>query len=190
MALLDSEIRAQGVPPHLARNDASLRPWFPATAVERMALHPWLGNVRGLRNVIEELVRHNRNRGRDDFRIPHRLAWMRVRTTQATGPRSRFRPQHVDPAELSKTYTRNAYNVTRTAKELGWSPNTVKKYLEKAGYVLAKDVPPETLVQALEAAKGDRTAAARALRISVKALEAALAAARASSDPSASPSAG
>jgi two-component system, NtrC family, nitrogen regulation response regulator GlnG len=60
---LRQELAAAGEPERLEAET----PWVPAELVARLALHPWPGNVRQLRNVVRQLV--IANRGRSEARL-------------------------------------------------------------------------------------------------------------------------
>jgi len=117
-------------------------PVLSSRAHAALLAHPWPGNVRELRNVLEQAVLLNSG---GSIELPQ-LAMSTQQPAYGGGAGSGFVPsqpmplggtdgtlQEVERRTLSMALERNGWNVTRAARELGISRDTLRYRMEKHG---------------------------------------------------------
>ena len=110
------------------------RPWIPAPLVSRLAIHPWPGNVRQVRNVVRQLV--VRSQGEDEVRLTPKverlLREIPARPGSSVLPDTvRYRkPGEIGRDELMDALRNNRWHVLRTAEQLGVSRTTLYSLME------------------------------------------------------------
>src|SRR5499427_4983933 len=148
--LLDRTCREYGKPARSFTHDA------------RAALlaHPWDGNIRDLRNVIERIVLLS-----DDELITARTIGMpdaagapSARPPLATSPSLVPAADDLDPARIYAALVASRWNVSRASASLGISRNKLRYWMEQ--YELRRGMPPPTPAQSPVHASTPETAAA------------------------------
>src|SRR5215468_2929705 len=148
--LLDRTCREYGKPARSFTHDA------------RAALlaHPWDGNIRDLRNVIERIVLLS-----DDELITARTIGMPdaagappARPPLATSPSSVPAADDLDPGRLYAALVASRWNVSRASASLGISRNRLRYWMEQ--YEFRRGMPPPTPAQSPVHASTRETAAA------------------------------
>jgi transcriptional regulator with PAS, ATPase and Fis domain len=87
----------------------------------------------------------------------------------------RRRMQAIDEEEFDRALQDNQFEAARAAKQLGVSRSAVNRRIDESPrHRLAKEVPRDELQRVLAENKGDSTAAAMQLRVSVTSLRARL----------------
>jgi len=139
---LREELAAVGEERRLTDPGPEAQPWPPAAWIARLAVAPWPGNVRQLRNVARSLAIDSRGIGEDAGEAPFPAAIEELLHAEkpypesrpqsgqtATGPaasptpaRSAFRsPQDVSEEELLAALAANRWQPRATAQQLGIS---------------------------------------------------------------------
>src|SRR5499425_1715482 len=132
---------------------------FTQDARAALLAHPWDGNIRDLRNVIERIVLLS-----DDELITARTIGMPdaagappARPPLATSP-SPVPADDLDPARLYAALVASRWNVSRASASLGISRNRLRYWMEQ--YELRRGMPPPTPAQSPVHASTPETAAA------------------------------
>ena len=141
-------------------------PLLTAPVVERLALAPWSGNVRELRNVVGQLTlaRRPAEGPLDDHPCLAKLA-------PAATPAAPKSSGPLDDQRILETLRAQQWRLAATARALGISRTTLyaridaNPLLRKAG-----DIPVEELKAAWEACGGDAEEVARRLEVSARAI--------------------
>lgn len=151
------------------------RPWLPAEIVTRLALYPWPGNVRQLRNAVRQLVIDSR--GRPVLEWSAQLDEILPRAASLPGvapaPVSKRprKPSEVTEDELIESLRAMRWNLKKTAQSLGISRTSLYSLVERSRRVrAAADVPPEEIRTAWDRHHGDLGAMVDELEISERAL--------------------
>lgn len=130
----------------------------------------WEGNVRQLNNTMRQIAIESGPALRLPTSVRHRL--------QSAAPTPVGTPWPTDGLEISDQLLRSAlsacdYEIAATARKLGVSRQSIYRRVQAADDLcLAADIPLRELLQALEEARGDLDATARALKVSATALRA------------------
>ncbi len=175
---LRQELLAMGEPERLEADP----PWVPAEVVARLALHPWPGNVRQLRNTVRQLV--IANRGRNEAVLDPALAEaLRVSTAAAPSPslpappspppgRSEARkPADVTEEELIAALKATRFRPHAAARKLGIPRPSIYHLMKKSPRLqTAADMGREDLEAALRRFGDDVAAMAAALEVSEQGL--------------------
>src|SRR5262249_44875818 len=148
--LLDRTCREYGKPARSFTHDA------------RAALlaHPWDGNIRDLRNVIERIVRL----GDDELipagtiGIPDAAGAPPARPPFAPSPSPVPAADDLDPARLYAALVASRWNVSRASASLGISRNRLRYWMEQ--YEFRRGMPPPTPAQSPVRTSMPETAAA------------------------------
>ena len=155
-------------------------PWLPAPLVARLALHPWPGNVRQLRNVVRQLV--IANRGRTEARLDPALEESLLEPATAPQPAAAPPPpvpvqaEPRKPADVTEEELIAALQATRfrphaAALRLGIPRPSIYHLMKKSPRLQAA---AHLTPQDLEAARGrfgtDIAAMAAALEVSEQGL--------------------
>lgn len=103
-----------------------------------MLLHPWPGNVRELRNVVEQavLLSASDEIGPTDLMLPVGSVESPNRMTTLSGSSSEEGDSLLDRMEkemLQQALSNSAGNVSKAARELGISRDTLRYRMEKHG---------------------------------------------------------
>ncbi|MEM1181764.1 MAG: sigma 54-interacting transcriptional regulator [Acidobacteriota bacterium] len=157
-------------------------PWIDCGLVQRLAAHPWPGNVRQLRNVAGQLVIGNRGRtpmssvpavsrlldAAEDPKVDD--------TTPATGPpqgsprtppQVARKPADIDDDEILETLRRRRFEVKAAAQSLGISRAALYLWIEQSARVkTAGQLDAEAIRRAHSELAGDLTAMAKRLEVS------------------------
>jgi two-component system, NtrC family, nitrogen regulation response regulator GlnG len=170
-------IDAEGL---LAAPAAGAESWLPRWVVVQALTARWEGNVRELKNAVRQLVVDNI----DEDQILHGGALERQ-----TGSRERRKerveappvpsspisvPRNLDEIgekELVLALENNGYRPLDAARALGISKTSVYAVMRRLGVPTSSDLDVPTIIEAVEAARGDLSEAARGLRISPRALK-------------------
>ncbi len=115
------------------------RPWLPAPLVARLARLAWPGNVRQLRNAVRQIAVRGADKAQAELPplLARRLelappaADSTAPAMPATTPRHRP-PEDVDAAELLAALSRNRFNLTRSAAELGLSRTSLYSLVDRS----------------------------------------------------------
>jgi len=133
---------------------------FTHDARAALLAHPWDGNIRDLRNVIERIVLLS-----DDELITARTIGMPdaagappARPPLATSPSSVPAADDLDPARLYAALVASRWNVSRASASLGISRNRLRYWMEQ--YEFRRGMPPPTAAQSPVHASMSETAAA------------------------------
>ena len=148
-----------------------------ARALCRLALFPWPGNVRQLRNVVRRMV--VASRGSVDLRFPEsveELLAAAAATTDTPGvgpPRVRYRDaDEVGREELRDTLRLSRWNLSRTARRLGISRGALYERLSRDPQLRkASDLGREELQACLESCGGDLETMVDRLQVSKRGLK-------------------
>jgi two-component system nitrogen regulation response regulator GlnG len=155
--------------------EGTKRPWLSATAVATLAMAPWPGNVRQLRNCATTLV--VANRGAPAAHLPHDLLASLAPTTAlpATGLSPERvgteRGQPITHEKLVDALARHDFQPARAAKALGISRTTIYHHIQRdptLGQVAR--ISESQLAKELKACDGDLHAVARRLKVSPRSL--------------------
>jgi two-component system nitrogen regulation response regulator GlnG len=169
---LRQELPAVGEPERLEADP----PWVPAEVVARLALHPWPGNVRQLRNTVRQLV--IANRGRNEAVLDPALAEA-LKESAAVAPSpppSPVRTEARKPADVTEEELIAALKATRfrphaAARKLGIPRPSIYHLMKKSPRLqTAADMGREDLEAALRLSGGDVAAMAAALEVSEQGL--------------------
>lgn len=147
-----------------------------ATLFDLLLAHPWRGNVRELVNVTRQVAIS----ADGDLQLPgdlvDRLSDATAVCAEGPGPgQEERRPERpldeISEAEFAAVWEAGRYEVTRVARKLGVSRQSVyRRVRESPDYRLAGDLSLRELRTALAEAQGDSRAAADNLRVSFTAL--------------------
>ena len=146
--------------------DPHAPPWLAAAIAAQLTRYDWPGNVRQLRNVVNQLVIGNR--GRETFELSPAL--------QNLMPSTPERPRGRGSAELSESeiiqgLTANRWEIKTTAANLGLSRAALYRRIKHCnGIAKAADLDRETLEAAYQACDGALDAMVDRLKISEPAL--------------------
>lgn len=159
----------------------SAEPWVPASLLAKLAMQPWPGNVRQLRNVTRQLV--VANRGSEDFRVPGAVGklWRSVSepgkepTTESMRSKQSARKhrsiRNLDDEAIRQALTASCFEIKATAAALGVSRSALYRRLETMpGIRRAADLDDGVVRHALARHDGNVEAAALDLRVSRAAL--------------------
>ena len=161
-------------------------PWLPAPLVARLALYPWPGNVRQLRNVVRELVIGSRGSAQVQLRptverlldeaVPERLTHAgspaAMSATSTTGgqtpePGPGRRPDEINEAELRAALKASQWRPFAAARRLGISRGSIYDLMEKSPSIRnASDLSKDEVEDALDRADGSVEEASLELEVS------------------------
>ncbi|MES1240864.1 MAG: sigma 54-interacting transcriptional regulator [Acidobacteriota bacterium] len=167
---LRQELAASGEPERLAADP----PWVPAELVARLALHPWPGNVRQLRNVVRQLV--IANRGRSEARLdPDLLEPTRPApappVAQAPSRAAPRKPADVTEDELLAALQATRFRPHAAARRLGIPRPSIYHLIRKSPRLQAAGALGAEDLEAAHRRFGDDVAAmAAALQVSEQGL--------------------
>jgi two-component system nitrogen regulation response regulator GlnG len=171
---LRQELQAVGEPERLTADP----PWVPADLVARLALHPWPGNVRQLRNVVRQLV--IANRGRSEARLDPALAEVLEAPSSnpppSPAPPVPARAEPRKPADVTEEELLAALQATRfrphaAARRLGIPRPSIYHLIKKSPRLQAAGaLGPEDLEAARRRFGDDVAAMAAALEVSEQGL--------------------
>ncbi|MFT3712590.1 MAG: sigma 54-interacting transcriptional regulator [Archangium sp.] len=139
-----------------------------APAVERLALAPWTGNVRELRNVLGQLTLA---RKASPGPLEDHPALAKLAQVNAAAPSPANEAGPVDDQRILETLRAQQWRLSATARALGISRTTL--YARIDGNPLlrkASDVPVEELKAAWAECGGDAEEVARRLEVSARAI--------------------
>ena len=156
-------------------------PWLPAELVVRLALHPWPGNVRQLRNVVRQIVVGNR--GEPTLRLPRPVEDLLAarppdapteRRHVASGPPTRgFRDaEEVSDSELLEALKSQRWSRSRAADVLGVSRPALYRLIKKNPRIRqASDLQRDEILAAQQRCQGRLEAMVDVLEVSKRALK-------------------
>ncbi|MEM8961721.1 MAG: sigma-54 dependent transcriptional regulator [Acidobacteriota bacterium] len=171
---LRHELEAIGESDRLDPTPQGRSPWMPAPLIARLALHPWPGNVRQLRNVVRELVIGSRGSDRVHIRPTVERLLDEARPVEHTkdAPPSGETPTDRRPDQISETELRDALRATQwrpfaAARRLGISRGSIYDLIAKHPSIRnAKDLNADEIA-ACQSEVGDSVEAlANALEVS------------------------
>ncbi|HEX4341480.1 MAG TPA: sigma 54-interacting transcriptional regulator [Polyangiaceae bacterium] len=171
--LLGQHLRKLGGRDRLAPTADRKEPWVPAAFVARLARHSWPGNVRELSNVALKFAVHNRElpRGQIDPELQGLLAGTPPAVEQQPPPAPAHRGEPASDEMIAEAMHAAGYSVVRAADVLGMSRANLYKRLETCRAVTrASDLSATQIADALRDTSGEPSAAARHLRVSLRAL--------------------
>ena len=99
------------------------------SAVQALVQHPWPGNVRELRNSLEQAVLLHRGQVIEADHLS--LSWIEPSPEPVAAPGEAATLPELERQALLQALERNAWNVTRAARELGISRDTLRYRIEK-----------------------------------------------------------
>jgi two-component system nitrogen regulation response regulator GlnG len=157
-------------------------PWLPAPLVARLALHPWPGNVRQLRNVVRELVTGSRGSAQVRLRPTveklldeavsgaPRAGWDRETASAPAAypdPSEPRRPDQISEDELRAALAASLWRPFAAARRLGISRGSIYDLMQKSPSIHnAADLSKDRIKAGLEQADGSVEAAALELEVS------------------------
>ncbi|MCB1997619.1 MAG: sigma-54-dependent Fis family transcriptional regulator, partial [Rhodoferax sp.] len=107
------------------------RPTLTAQAQEALKRHPWPGNVRELRNLLEQAVLLARDHTLDVEDLALRQDVVSPAPTAGVDPASTL--PDIERQALTQALVRTGGNVSRAARELGISRDTLRYRIDKHG---------------------------------------------------------
>ena len=178
------ELAAIGEAARLAPADPYAEPWLPASIAARLALYPWPGNVRQLRNVTRQLVIGSR--GQEQLQIDPRLAEELAsasappRTPAPSAPSihvvkddapPRRKPSDVAEEELVAALRESAWDLKGAADRLGIPRSSIYDLIERSPNIrTAGDLSAEEIERCFHECRGDLDAMVKRLSVSSRAL--------------------
>ncbi len=173
------------------RTPAEDNPWIPASLVAQLALAPWPGNVRQLRNVVRQLVANGRDAGEAGMWLAtERLARESPRPAATPPPEPTLalphlpampsapvkkvyrRPEDIGDDELLAALRAHRWRIQPAAAALGMSRPSLYDRIERSSVLRkAADVGREEILATLERAHGDLDAAVEMLEVSKRGLQ-------------------
>ena len=144
-------------------------PALSSTVVARLVAYDWPGNVRQLKNVAAQLAIAGSDGAQAIDRVLARLpAAAPLATDEDEEPVSaRRKPGTITSDELLASLERNAWNIDRTAADLGISrPSVYRRIAGDPKLRKAKDLSRSELAAALDRAGGDLVRMSEELRVS------------------------
>ena len=99
------------------------------SAAQALVQHPWPGNVRELRNSLEQAVLLHRGQVIEADHLS--LSWIEPSPEPVAAPGEAATLPELERQALLQALERNAWNVTRAARELGISRDTLRYRIEK-----------------------------------------------------------
>jgi two-component system, NtrC family, nitrogen regulation response regulator GlnG len=151
------------------------RPWLLADAVAAVALAPWPGNVRQLRNFAAQMV--TANRGESHARLTPELQValddQKLSTTSTpTDSDEARRAASLSRESLLEALERSGFQPSRAARKLGISRTTLYERIRRDPELRkAADITDEELQRAHAESGGDLAKLSRRLQVSVRALQ-------------------
>jgi len=182
---LREELAPFGASGRLAAPDPGQPSWLATALVRRLTRYDWPGNVRQLKNVARQLAisGHAQAEAPIDAALERLLAEGHA-PTRAREPRTSTRSEHAPlapppsaPSELDEESVRDAleandFTLARAAAALGVARNTLNAFIARSGnFRRPRDLVAAEISQALTAAAGATTTAARALGVSERGLK-------------------
>ena len=175
------ELEALGESHHLTPSDPYAEPWLPAALAVRLLLHPWLGNIRQLRNVARQLVIGSR--GQPCLELDPRLAReltlpvapsspVRAPEPEPTPePPARRKSTEVSEPELLAALRAHGWDVKKAAQHLGVARSSIYDLIERSPSLrLAGDLGVEELTRCFHECQGDLDEMVKRLEVSKRAL--------------------
>lgn len=156
------------------------KPWIDAELLSQLALLPWPGNVRQLKNVVRQLV--VASRGSDRIQIPKGVERLLTpaATTSVDSPRTEAsiavetslrRAEEVSDDELLTALRSENFIVSRAARRLGVSKTALYKRMDQCPRVRkASELDVSEIEATVQQFPGDPRAMALALEVSPRGL--------------------
>ncbi len=167
--------------------ESKRRAWLRPSVITRLMRYPFPGNVRELRNIASQMAIHDHDQAR--ARLPAAVeaalpatveAEMdssssfgaeRASTQPAALPAGTARGDSLDAELVRDALRENRWNITRTARMLGVSKNTLTARIrEIPGLRLAGELEPDDIAEARRKYGGDVALLADKLQVSVHGL--------------------
>ncbi|MEZ4361711.1 MAG: sigma 54-interacting transcriptional regulator [Kofleriaceae bacterium] len=176
LAFVREELAARGAEERLAPRAAEDAPWLSARFVAAACRAPWSGNVRALRNLCRRMAARYADVDvvPDDAGARELAAAGAAPASPASVEGARPAPRaeaRLTDAEILQALEEHGWQVGRAAAALGLARNTVYAAMERAGHGAARALDRAQIVAAVDAAAGELARAARALRVSERALK-------------------
>jgi two-component system nitrogen regulation response regulator GlnG len=169
LRFLQQELQASGDRSWLEPVGPDDAPRISPAIVPRLLLHPLDGNVRQLRNIVQRLVLLNR--GRPQLELDPELERSLALELTDAEPRAGDAPSAIGDDRLLRALEEQRWSPRRAAAALGVPISTLYDLMRRSGSVRkAKDLAPDELERALQAAGGDVEQAASELRVSERGL--------------------
>ena len=162
--------------------------YVPARLVASLALQPWPGNVRQLRNVVTQSV--IASRGCPNLQAPAGLSPPAQQVVELSptdpedgddsevspienAPKAPYRdPGSVQDGEVRDALRRHHWNLLRAAQALGISRTSLYELIERSPILrTAGELNADEISASLETSNGDLPAAARTLEVSCQGLK-------------------
>jgi DNA-binding NtrC family response regulator len=155
--------------PHAQSPALDIAAW--ASLFFRLVGYRWPGNVRELANVAQQIVLSSENTLTLSDSIQAMLTRRATPTPADYAVSSRARMQDISEEIFERSMASNGFEPLSVSRHLGVSRAAVYRRIEaSARYRLVSEILLEELQRALVTHKGDSTAAARQLRVSVNSL--------------------
>jgi two-component system nitrogen regulation response regulator GlnG len=172
-----SEILRETGELHRLQNMATTkRPWLTADVMTQVALAPWPGNVRQLRNFANQLA--VANRGATSAHLDptlHALLGQDIALTPKPASQTKSKPSatvNLSPEELLAVLERNDFQPSRAARELGISRTTMYELIRRDPQLRkATEISDDELRRQLDECNGDLAELSQRLHTSVRALQ-------------------
>jgi two-component system nitrogen regulation response regulator GlnG len=162
----------------LETSPESKHPWLSGDAMTAVALAPWPGNVRQLRNFATQLALANRGAAEASLNatlLASLAQEVPLRPPVAAKAKGRGKPTDVAAIShqtLVDTLERNDYRTTRTARDLGISRTTLYELIRRDPELRkASDIPDDELRRHELECQGDLDQISKRLHVSVRALQ-------------------
>jgi two-component system nitrogen regulation response regulator GlnG len=163
---------------NLETSPESKHPWLSGDAMTAVALAPWPGNVRQLRNFATQLALANRGAAEASLNatlLASLAQEVPLRPPVAAKTKGRGKPTDVAAIShqtLVDALERNDYRTTRTARDLGISRTTLYELIRRDPELhKASDIPDDELRRLERECQGDLDQISKRLHVSVRALQ-------------------
>jgi len=159
-------------------------PWIPTTLAARLLSYHWPGNVRQLRNVVNQVVIDNRDR--PFLEIGPRVERLFTSANEhpqrrvtddgsgqaaASSPPLRRKPSEISGEELAAAMEDSGWEPAQAARVLGVSRPSIYDLIKKHGGLrMVEDLSEEEIEVCLKAHGGDMEGAAASLKVSLPGL--------------------
>lgn len=171
-------LKETGDLPKLETPQDAKRPWISGDVMTSVALAPWPGNVRQLRNFAIQLALANR--GASEAHLDPKLIASLAQEAAASRPAKSRAKRRRKPADLGTithddlvgALERHDFRPTHAAISLGISRTTLYELIRRDPELrMGSDIPEDELRRLGEACQGDLAEISKRLQVSVRALQ-------------------
>lgn len=154
------------------------RTWFMGDAMALVALAPWPGNVRQLRNFAAQLAAINRGASAARLdpallaTLDHELPGVPLVQPKAKSDGMHGKGDPISREQLLDALERHDFRTSRAARDLGISRTTLYDHIQRDPELRkAADIPDDELQRLNRECQGDLDRLSKRLRVSVRALK-------------------